>query len=153
VAASTEVLIGDADAQHVLIRPLSRTQPDLFDDPDGDAIDCDVEIVAGGFRGDFRAELRSEEFQGFLAEAEGLRRTMEGAATFTTAEGQIALSLTGDGKDRVCLTGDALDVAGSGNRLQFSFELDRAHLAAICQSLDHLLAAFPVTQAADTEQP
>jgi hypothetical protein len=59
VTASTEVLIGDSAAQHVLIRPLFRSQPDLFDFKDGNWIDCEIQIAAGGFRGSVRADLRS----------------------------------------------------------------------------------------------
>ena len=57
VAASTEVLIGEASAQHVLIRPLSRSNPGLFDERDGNWIDCEVELVAGGFRGSIHARM------------------------------------------------------------------------------------------------
>jgi hypothetical protein len=149
VGASTEVLIGDSDAQHVLIRPLFRSQPGLFDDRDGNWIDCELQIVAGGFRGGFRADLRSEEFHTFLEEVEGVRRTLDGTASFTTTEGQIALALTGDGKGQVRVTGEAVDAAAAGNRLRFVFDIDQAHLAPMCESLGHLLAAFPVTGAPD----
>jgi hypothetical protein len=149
LGASTEVLIGDSDAQHVLIRPLVRSQPGLFDDRDGNWIDCELEIVAGCFRGGFRADLRSEEFQTFLEEVEGVRRILDGTASFTTMEGQIALALTSDGKGHVRVTGEAIDAAGIGNRLQFAFDIDRTSLPLICESLGHLLAAFPVTGAPD----
>ncbi len=149
MGASTEVIIGDLDAQHVLIRPLFRSQPGLFDDRDGNWIDCDLQIVAGGFRGGFRANLRSEEFQTFLEEVEGLRRTLDGTASFTTLEGQIALSLTGDGKGHVRVTGEAIDTGGAGNRLRFIFDIEQAHLAPVCESVGHLLAAFPVTGTPD----
>jgi hypothetical protein len=151
VTASTEVLIGDADGQHVLIRPLFRSQPDLFDIKDGNWIDCELQIVAGGFRGGFRADLRSEEFHSFSEEMAGLSRTLEGTATFSTLDGQIALSLTGEATDRVRVTGEAIDSKENGNRLQFSFDLDQAHLPPICRSLDHLLGAFPVTSTSDVE--
>ncbi len=91
VAASTEVLIGDASAQHVLIRPLSRSNPGLFDDRDGNWIECEIEVVAGGFRGAFTADMRSEEFHAFMDQVSELGRTIDGAATFTTMEGQLAL--------------------------------------------------------------
>jgi hypothetical protein len=149
LGASTEILIGDSSAQHVLIRPLFRSQPGLFDDRDGNWIDCELEIVAGCFRGGFRADLRSEEFQTFLDEVEGVSRTLDGTASFTTMEGQIALSLTGDGKGHVRVTGDAIDAAGIGNRLQFVFDIDQTYLPPVCESLGHLLAAFPVTGAPD----
>jgi hypothetical protein len=149
LGASTEVLIGDSDAEHVLIRPLFRSQPGLFDDRDGNWIDCELQIVAGCFRGGFRADLRSEEFHTFLEEVEGLSRTRDGTASFTTMEGQIVLSLTGDGKGHIRVTGEAIDAVSVGNRLQFVFDIDQAQLPPISESLGHLLAAFPVTGAPD----
>jgi hypothetical protein len=149
VAPSTEILIGDLAAQHVLVRPMSRSTPGLFDTWDGNWIDCEVEMAAGGFRGRFRADLRSEEFQTFLEQVEGLSATMEGVAGLTGMEGQIALSLTGEGMGRVRVAGEALDVAGTGNRLQFAFDVDQTCLPEIARSLEHLLSAFPVVGAPD----
>lgn len=142
---STDILIGDSGGEHVLLRPLSRSHPGLFDYWDGNWIECEVEIATGGFRGRFRADLRSEEFQTFLEEIEGLSRTLEGAATFSTMEGQIAVSLTGDGKGHVRVQGEAVDTVGIGNRLHFGFETDQTRLPEISRSLQYLLAAFPVT--------
>jgi hypothetical protein len=144
LAASTEVLIGDSGAQHVLIRPLSRSQPGLFDEWDGNWIDCELEIVSGAFRGGFRADLRSEEFRTFLAETQELVQALEGSARLTTMEGQLAVFLTGDGKGAIRVHGEAIDKAPGVNRLQFEFEVDQTYLGSICQSLEHLLAAFPV---------
>jgi hypothetical protein len=149
VAATTEVLIGDAGAQYVLIRPLSRSHPGLFDHWDGNWIDCELEIASGGFRGSFRADLRSEEFSAFLEQAQGLVHTLEGSASLTTMEGQIAVFLTGNGKGTIRVHGEAIDEAGGVNRLQFAFDIDQTYLGPICQSLEHLLAAFPLTGSAD----
>ena len=98
---STEILIGDPGGQHLLIRPLSRNHPGLFDRGDANWIDCELQIVAGGFRGAFRSNLRSEEFRTFLDELEGLSRTLQGTASFAAMERQLALSLSGDGKGHV----------------------------------------------------
>lgn len=152
MTASTEILIGDLDAQHVLIRPLFRSQPDLFDVKDGNWIDCELQIAAGGFRGIFRADLRSEEFQSFLDETEPLTRALDGTATFSTVDGQIAFSLTADATGRIVVAGEAIDAHEDGNRLQFSFEIDQTHVPSICLSLNSLLAAFPVTSVPDAEQ-
>ena len=145
MADSTEIVIGDPDGQHLLIRALARTHPGLFDYPDGDWIVCEVEIAAGGFRGRFRANLRSEEFQAFLEEVAGLSTTLEGRAAFSTMEGQIEFSLTGDATGRIGVEGEALDEAETGNRLHFAFEMDPAHLPEISRALASVLAAFPVT--------
>ena len=149
MAASTEMLIGDTNAQHVLIRPLSRKQPGLFDDLDGNWIDCELEIVAGGFRAAFRADLRTDEFNAFLEQVQGLIQALDGSASLTTMEGQIAVFLTGDGKGTFHVRGEAVDEPGGPNRLEFGFDLDQTLLAPICQSLELLLAAFPVIRAAD----
>jgi hypothetical protein len=149
---STEIVIGDIDAQHVVIRPLFRSQPDLFDAKDGNWIDCELEIAAGAFSGRFRADLRSDEFQSFSEELAGVSRTLDGTATFSTLDGQISFSLTGDGTGPVRVTGEAVDAAASGNRLHFRFDIDRMQLPPLCESLEHLLAAFPVVGVPDAEQ-
>jgi len=149
VAASTDILIGDAGAPHVLIRPLSRSTPGLFDAWDGNGIDCEIEIAAGSFQGRLRAEIRCDEFQTFLEQIEALIAAPDGTAGLTSMEGQMALSLSGDGGGRVRAAGEAVDVAGSPNRLQFGFEVEPASLSEIARSLEHLLAAFPVKTAPD----
>jgi hypothetical protein len=150
VTDSTELKIGRESGQHVVIRALSRNHPDLFDSWDANWVACEVEIAAGGFRGAYRADLRSEEFRLFLDEVEALSRTLEGAASFSTMEGQIALSLAGDGKGHVRVQGEAADIpAGDSNRLQFHFDIDQTYLPEICRSLEVILAAFPVVGTAE----
>jgi len=149
VAASTEILIGDSGGQHVLVRPLGRSHPGLFDYWDGNWIACELQVSAGGFRGNFRAALRSEEFHTFMEQLASLSQLLEGTATFSTMEGQIAFSLIGDDKGHVQVEGDAVDVVGTGNRLHFAFEIDQTYLPGIGRALEHLLAVFPVTGSVD----
>jgi hypothetical protein len=149
VAASTEILVGDAAAERVLIRPLSRSNPGLFDNWDGNWIDCEVEIAAGAFGGGFRANLTSEELHTFAGQVDELSRTVDSVAGLTSVEGQLSLTLARDGKGRVHVAGEAVDVALTGNRLQFRFDIDQTCLSEISRSLDFLLAAFPVLGAPD----
>jgi len=149
VAPNHEVLIGDEGGHHVVIRALSRNHPTLFDHRDGNWVGCELQIAAGGFRAAFRADLRSEEFQAFLVEAEVLNSALDGVASFSTIEEQIALSLVGNGRGQVRVQGVALDAPGSDNRLHFSFDIDQTDLPQICRSLESLLAAFPVVGVAD----
>jgi hypothetical protein len=152
VAASTEILIGDADAQHVLIRPLSRSSPGLFDDGDGNWIDCEVQITAGAFSGRLGADIRPEEFQSFLEQLEAVQAASEGTASVTATDGQLAMAVTAvDGGVRV--SGEAFDRSDDGNRLQFAFDLEAGGLPEIARSLQHVLQAFPVTDDMDTTEP
>jgi hypothetical protein len=131
----------------VLVRPLARSHPGLFDPSDGAWIACEIQIAAGGFRGAFQADLRSEEFSVFLDDLTGLSRTLVGTARFSTLEGQLELLLTGDGKGHVWVDGEAVDTAGSGNRLRFGFEVAQTYLPPICAALERFLAAYPVIRA------
>jgi hypothetical protein len=149
VTPSTDILIGDTDGQYVLIRPLCRKHPGLFDYRDGNWIDCELEVAAGAFRGRLRADLRSEEFHAFLEDMEALSRALEGSASFDTMEGCLAFALTGDGHGHVRVSGEAVDPADAGNRLIFDFAIEPACLPDICQSLGYFLAAFPVTGTRD----
>lgn len=144
---TTDVLIGAADLHHVLIRPLGRKHPGLFDHQDSTWIECDLDIAAGAFSGRFHADLRSEEFDVFLQEADALSRSLEGAASLTAGDGGIAIAVTGDGNGPLRVRGEAVDVADAGNRLRFDFAIDQACVPDICQSLRYLLAAYPVTGA------
>jgi hypothetical protein len=144
VAASTDILIGDPMADHVVIRPLGRSTPGLFDTWDGNHLDCHIDLSAGAFKGSIQADVRSEDFDAFLQQVEELGRTFEGVAALTGLDGQIALSVIGEADGTVRVTGEAVDAPDSGNRLQFAFGLDRSCLADIASAVQSLLVAFPV---------
>jgi hypothetical protein len=152
MAASTEVLIGDSNGQHILIRPLRRRHPDLFDAPAANRIECELQLTVGAFRASFPADLRSEEFLTFLDDVRGLMRTPDGTASLTTMEGRLAVYLTDAGDGRVRVSGEARDDAGSSNRLQFAFDIEQACLEPVSRSLESLLAAYPVLDRADASQ-
>lgn len=147
MAASTDVLIGNQETEHVLVSPVSRSHPGLFDRWDGNWIDCEIQAAVGAFHGTFRAHLRSDEFRTLLQELELLRLDLDATARLTTTDGQIALLFAGDGKGQIRVSGEAVDAVGTGNRLQFAFEIAQASLPPICGSLESLLAAYPVVGA------
>jgi hypothetical protein len=93
--------------------------------------------------------MRAEEFAGFLTDITALSRTLEGAATFTTMEGQLSVTLSGDGKGHVHVQGTAVDEPGTGNRLEFGFDIDQTYLHGIASCLDSFVAAFPVVNPTD----
>jgi hypothetical protein len=146
VTASTELLIGDPDGAHVVVRAVGRRHPHLFDAAEGNWIACDVELAAGGFRAAFNADFRSEDLRDFLAELDALGRSLEGAATFTSLEGQLRLTLAAESAGQVVVQGEAADTPGSENRLVFGFEIDQSYLPSIVRSLELMVAAYPARQ-------
>jgi hypothetical protein len=150
VAPSTEIVIGDAGAQHILIRPIARSSPGLFDNWDANGLVCEVALAAGGFRAAFSADMRSEDFHVFMDQILELERTVDGAATFATIEGQVALSLSADSSGRIRVAGEALDSPGDGNQLTFHFDIDHTQLSEISRAIGYLLVAYPVVEAPET---
>jgi hypothetical protein len=144
LAASTELLIGDTDGSYVLIRPVSRRHPGLFDHRDANWIECDCLIAAAGFRGEVRADLRSDELQAFLDGVRVLQQSPGEVAALTPQEGRLALALQGDGRRGVRVNGEAVD---DDNRLQFTFDIEAGALDAIGDALQRILAVFPVIAA------
>ena len=149
MTASTELVIGDANARHLTIRAISRSHPTLFDYWDGNWIACEIEVQTSGFVGRFPADLRADELGAFLEEAEALRMTLDGSASFSTMEGQIAFSLATDGRGQIRVRGKASDAPGSDNRLEFGFDIDQTYLSEICSALRVLVTAFPVVGTTD----
>jgi hypothetical protein len=78
-----------------------------------------------------------------------LSTTTDGTASLTAVEGQLALSLTPDSTGGIRLVGEAVDVVGAGNRLQFGFVVEEASLVEVSRALESLLAAFPVIAGPD----
>ncbi len=96
------------------------------------------------------SNVKSEEFQAFLDEVEGMIGTLEGAATLTTMEGQLSVAIAIADDEQMRVTGEASDALASGNRLRFAFEIERAQVPAIARSLDYLLTAFPSSGRVET---
>jgi hypothetical protein len=140
------VLIGGVDGSQVLIRPVSRRHPGLFHHRDANWIECECTIAAGAFRGEVRTDLRSEELGAFLDALRVLQQAPGEVAALAPEEGRLAVSLRGEGRGLVRVSGEAID---DDNRLQFAFDLDAGSLEAICQALQRALAAFPVVAAPD----
>jgi hypothetical protein len=148
LAASTDLVIGDADGQHVLIRPIARRHPGLFDHRDANWIECECRIAAGPFAGEIRVDLRSDELSAFLDSLRAMAATRDGLATLSPMEGQLTLTLTME-NGAVLANGEAVDAASDGNRLQFRFEIAAASLTQVSESLERTLAVFPVVAAPD----
>ena len=143
------IVIGSEGGQHVLIRPLWRSHPKETDYWDGNWIESEVKLRVGGFRGSYRASLRAEDFAGFRNELATLTETLSGVARFCTMEEQLELELKGDDMGHVRVNGKALDDAGIGNVLEFTFEIDQTYLPELTRSVESVMSRFPVVGSPD----
>jgi hypothetical protein len=138
-----EVRIGDS-RNDVSIIVSGRERPASTDFHDGNWLSATVSVSAGAWRGEYRANLRTEDFRSFLDEVRSLRDMPEGKAEFNPMEPWIVLQLEGDGRGRVAVTGQADDRVATGNKLSFHFDVDQTFLPSLIRDLESLLAEFPV---------
>ena len=103
-----------------------------------------MSVAAGGFRGRYVANLRTEELEQFRSEVQTLYEPLTGVAHLRTMEEQLKLELEGDGRGHVTCRGEARDVAGTGNVLRFELALDQTQLFGTMVQLSELLTRYPI---------
>jgi hypothetical protein len=111
---------------------------------DDNWLTVEIEVQAGAFAGRFQAAFLTDELASFLEELRILHSSLRGNANFTTLEGQLSLSLEGDGLGHIGLKGRALDQPGIGNQFRFHLSLDQTQLQASLRSLEGVVNAYPV---------
>jgi hypothetical protein len=151
--STPRLLIGSEGGEHVLLVPTHRGFPDAIDYWDANWIYTDVRISVGAFRGNFEAQLRTDEFSRFRASLAPLYQALSGEATLDSLETWLKIHVVGDGHGHFVASCVARDIPGTGNTLTFSLAFDQTDLPAIIRGLDDILRAFPVKGEAGRAEP
>ena len=114
----------------------------LGDNGDG-WFSAQVDVVVGAFRGTYSASFNSWAFSDFHRELETLYRSLSGSASFTSYERQLEVTIAYDKQGHIQLRGEAMDYAGTGNRLNFRLELDQTYVPKILADLQLALERYP----------
>jgi hypothetical protein len=130
--------------EHVMVIPSRRESPDVANTWDRDWVCAQIAVAAGGFRGEFEARLRTEEFVSFRDALRPLHEKLVGQAKFETMEGWLSVDVQGDGKGHFHADCVAVDLPGTGNRLTFGIDFDQTELREILRGLEAVADAFPV---------
>jgi hypothetical protein len=138
------LLIGANAAQRVEISVLEPDGVRVADPGDAGRLAVEVEIAAGVFAGRFPARFRAGDFVAFREALRALLAARAGEARFRTAEGQLALRLSDNGRGGIALEGAARHPAGGANMIAFAFDFDRTRLAEPMRQLDAIVARFAV---------
>ena len=107
-------------------------------------LSADVEIAVGSFRGSYAADFDIFAFSEFAKQLAVLHQTVSGSAKFTSLEGQLELTLKCDALGHISVSGEAMDVAGIGNKLLFDLDIDQTHVPEVLNSLKATLKKHPV---------
>ena len=102
-----------------------------------------ISVRAGSFQGEYPSDLDVWAFARFAAELRVLYESLKGTASFSSYEKQLELTLVGDGLGHVRVKGEAMDYAGTGNKLNFHLEIDQTEIPALLQDLGEISAAYP----------
>jgi hypothetical protein len=103
-----------------------------------------ITVRVGAFHGEFPSNLDVWAFSRFASELKMLYESLKGTASFSSYDGQLELTLTGDGLGHVMVTGEAMDYAGIGNKLTFRLAtLDQTELPALLRDLNAISTTYP----------
>jgi hypothetical protein len=136
--------IGSSNRAHVIVSRVRRGFPDAKDHWDANCIYAAVEIAAGGFRGEFEAQLYAGDFVRFRDQLRPLYERLGGGAKFDTMEDSLKVEIEGDGKGHFHAACVAFDQPGVGNKLTFRIDFDQTELPEILRGLDAICETFPV---------
>ena len=87
-----------------------------------------VEIAVEAFGGNVIADFDAADFLRFEKELRVLYSTLSGSATLCPMEGQVVVTLDGNGRGGITVKGEAHAQATWGNKLEFQFEIDQTFL-------------------------
>jgi hypothetical protein len=77
----------------------------------------------------------SGELGRFAHEVRKVYKSLTGTAELNPIEPNLILTLKGDGKGHVEVTGRGINHFGSGTSLQFRFDIDQTYLIGIAEAL------------------
>ena len=127
--------IGGQDSEYVRVAIIGDNGDGWFS--------AQVDVVVGAFRGTYPASFNSWAFSNFRRDLEVLYRTVSGSASFTSYERQLEIKMTCSPQGHIELRGEAVDLAGTGNRLTFRVELDQTFIPKILADLKVALDRYP----------
>ena len=135
---------GHSERERIEVDVLGYERAPVGEYFDDNWLTVDIRVQAGGFHGVASAAILTGELVGFASQLRPLFEKLSGSAQFSTMEGQLTLSLVGDGKGHIELRGEVLDQAGIGNSLHFSLEFDQSQLGTSIRELEKVMSQFPV---------
>ena len=144
-----EIKLGGQQHEFLRIMVSSRKYTDAEDYWDGNWLNCEVEVMAGRFRGRVLGTFRAEEFARLRSDVASLVESDEGQASFATMECQLSFELIKDKMGGVRCKGVLMEDPAQEDRLIFSVQLDQSYLPRLLSELDEVVAAFPVRGSPD----
>ena len=139
------VLLGDPRSEHVRLTVLGRERPASADYDDDNWLIGRVALAVSGFRADYPASLRSDDFDQLRRVLRSIRNPGSDSSNWEPMEPWIELAFE-TGGDIIEVRGVASEQIGYGNSLRFSMPLSVVSIDRALGDLDELLTIFPVPE-------
>ena len=127
----------------IRIELIDFSHPNAEMDWDANWLKGFVNVKAGGFSGEFKADFMTVDFESFKTELTKLYVNLNGIATFNTLESQVEIKIIGDGIGHLSAECEVMDYAGMGNKLEFKINFDQTHIPKILEQLEKITNRFP----------
>ena len=127
----------------IRIELIKQSHPNAEMDWDANWVKGFVNVKAGCFLGEFKAEFMTIDFVSFRNELAKLYDKLNGIATFHTLENQVEIKIVGDGIGHLNAEIEVMDFAGMGNKLKFEINFDQTHIPKLLNELEKIIHKFP----------
>ena len=106
-----------------------------------------ITFSLGEIRGCVHATMLTYEFVEFKKNVQDLYRSLVGQAKFETMEGQLEITLTGNGRGGIAVNGIITEKPGHGIKVIFELAIDQTYLPDIISGLSEINSKYSVRQA------
>lgn len=129
----------------IRVEPYQTIKYDSALDWDRNWVKTRVTIKGGVFGGQYVADFMTTDFELLKRDFKKLDKDFNATAKFDPLEGQLILSISGDGLGHFEVKCIAQDQPGYGGTLSFSLSFDQTELTRLITELDKITKAFPIS--------
>jgi hypothetical protein len=131
----------DGDWIKVLTKGFSY--PNSSDDYDSQWIKCYIDLKAGVFSANYKAEFMTVDFKQFKKGLEYLYEHLDRTAKFEGLEGYLKITLKGDGIGHMEVFCEASEQPGyHESTLSFYLDIDQTFIPQLIRQLDEIIDSF-----------
>ncbi len=124
-----EIIIGSKGSDYVSLKIISG--------PDREGwYQAEIEVRCDGFSNTIRGQFWEDTLADFAKQVRELQANLIGPAILNPLEPNIELTLKGDGKGHINVTGVAQNHFERRTRLHFEFNIDQTYLKSIADDID-----------------
>ena len=133
----------NSDGNWIKVLADGFSYPNSSDDYDSQWLKCYVDLKAGVFSANYKAEFMTTDFRKFKKELGYLYEHLDRTVRFEGLEGYLNITLKGDGIGHMEVFCEATERAGyQETTLSFYLDIDQTFIPKLIRQLDGILGSF-----------